>query len=206
MNKLTLLIVDDHFVVRSGLVASLNLEEDLQVVGEVEEVEGVTELYARLQPTVVIMDLQLGGGSGVDATERLLEAFPEARVLGFSSFVREEEVLRLIRVGARGFVEKSASRGDLIAAIRTVARGDQWLSAELQQWVADQAGRPLITARELEILQRIAGGNANKEIAAQLGIAEDTVKQHVSRILAKLGVNDRAQATAEAIRRGLVSV
>jgi len=205
-SRITLLLVDDHFVVRSGLAASLELEDDLKVAGEVDRGELALEAYARLKPQLVLMDLQLPGISGIETTTKLLEAHPQARVLMFSTFARDEEVQAALRAGALGYLQKSSSRDDLLSAIRTVARGDKWLPADLEARLRERTAEPEITPREREILTLVTQGNANKEIAATLGIGEDTVKQHVSRILMKLKVNDRAQATAEAIRRGLVRV
>lgn len=203
---ISLLLVDDHFVVRSGLAASLELEDDLQVAGEVDRGELALEAFARLQPRVVLMDLQLPGISGIEATAQLVAAHPQAKVLMFSTFARDEEVQAALRAGALGYLQKTSSRDDLLKAIRTVAQGGRWLAADLETRLRERTAEPEITPREREILRLVTQGNANKEIAATLGISEDTVKQHVSRILVKLKVNDRAQATAEAIRRGLVSV
>jgi DNA-binding NarL/FixJ family response regulator len=201
-----LLLVDDHFVVRSGLAASLALEDDMDVVAETDSGEQALSAFAAHHPDIVIMDLQLPGLSGIDATRQLLAAHPGARVLIFSTFARDEEILRALRAGALGFLQKSASRPDLLAAILSVTAGSQSLPPDIAARLRERLTRPDITPRELEILTLTSRGNANKEIAAGLGIAEDTVKQHVSRILQKLGANDRAQATAEAIRLGLVSV
>ena len=201
-----LLIVDDHFVVRSGLAVSLDLEADLQVVAEAERGEQTVALFEKQRPDVVLMDLQLPGLSGVESTAQLLAQFPDARVLIFSTFARDDEILAALRAGALGYLQKSASRDDLIAAIHKVAQGKRSLAVDIEQRLALRNAGPEITPREKEILKLIAQGNANKEIGAVLGIAEDTVKRHVSSILDKLQVNDRAQATAEAIRRGLVGM
>lgn len=203
---ITLLLVDDHFVVRSGLAASLELEDDLNVVGEVDRGEAALDAYARLKPELVLMDLQLPGLSGIETTALLMKKHPEARVLMFSTFARDDEVQAALRAGVLGYLQKTSSRDDLLGAIRTTAHGGRWLPADLEARLKERTAEPEITPREREILALITRGNANKEIAADLGISEDTVKQHVSRILVKLKVNDRAQATAEAIRRGLVRV
>jgi DNA-binding NarL/FixJ family response regulator len=205
-HPIRLLLVDDHFVVRSGLAASLELEDDFCVAGEADRGEAVAAAYERLRPDVVLMDLQLPGMSGIEATAALVRAHPGARVLIFSTFARDDEVQAALRAGALGYLQKSSSRDDLLRAVRTVAQGARYLSEELVRRLDERQAEPEITPRELEILALVAQGNANKAIAAQLGIGEDTVKQHVSRILAKLKVQDRAQATAEAIRRGLVRV
>jgi len=202
----TLLLIDDHFVVRSGLVASLELEDDLKVVGEADRGEDAAKMFVKKRPDVVLMDLQLPGISGIEATAALIREHPTARVLIFSTFARDDEIQAALKAGALGYLQKSSTREDLLTAIRTVAKGERSLPPEIAQRLKDRLAEPEITPREREILTLVTRGNANKEIAATLGISEDTVKQHVSRILVKLKVNDRAQATAEAIRRGLVRV
>ena len=203
---LTVLIVDDHFVVRSGLVASLELDETLAVSGEVERGEDVVAAYARLKPRVVLMDLQLPGISGVAATAALRAHDPAARVLMFSTFARDDEIQAALEAGATGYLQKSATRDELLAALHAVAQGKRHLSADIARRLIAQRLGPVITPREREILALIAAGKANKEIASQLEVSEDTVKRLVSHILEKLDVNDRAQATAEAIRRGIVKM
>lgn len=200
------LIIDDHFVVRSGIVASLELEDDIRIVAQAEHGEQALVLFAKHQPNLVLMDLQLSGMSGVEATKRLREAFPQARVLIFSTFARDDEIQAALRAGALGYLQKSASRDALLKAIRDVAAGRRSLPVEIEARLTGLLAEPEITPREREILALVAGGKANKEIGAILGIAEDTVKRHVSSILDKLKVNDRAQATAEAIRRGIVAM
>jgi DNA-binding NarL/FixJ family response regulator len=201
-----LLLIDDHFVVRSGLAASLELEDDLKIVGETERGEDACGLFEQSHPDVVLMDLQLPGINGIETTTALLRDHPQARVLIFSTFARDGEIQAALKAGALGYLQKSASRDTLLAAIRSVAAGRPSLPPEITRRLDDLLAGPEITPREKEILTLVTRGNANKEIAAMLGISEDTVKQHVSRILVKLKVNDRAQATAEAIRRGLVNV
>jgi DNA-binding NarL/FixJ family response regulator len=199
-------MVDDHFVVRSGLAASLELDDTIVIAGEAERGEEVLAAYQRLRPRVVLMDLQLPGMSGIEAT-RLLRAHDRAaRVLIFSTFARDDEIQAALDAGALGYLQKSASREELLTAIRRVAQGIRCLDPEVARRLAALRLGPAITPREREILSLIAGGQANKEIASHLGVSEDTVKRHVSHILEKLDVNDRAQATVEAIRRGILQV
>lgn len=200
------MIVDDHFVVRSGLVASLELEEGIEVVGECEAGESAPALYAASRPDVVLMDLQLPGWNGIETTERLLEEDPSARVLIFSTFARDDEIQAALDGGAKGYLQKTADRDELLGALGRIAGGGHYLAPAIATRLAGLKLGPSITLREREILSLIAKGRANKEIAAALGIAEDTVKRHISNVLQKLGVSDRAQATAEAIRRGIVKV
>jgi len=203
---LTVLIIDDHFVVRSGLRAVLEVEDDIQVVGEARRGDEVLAAYQRWQPSVVLMDLQLPGLTGVQATAALCAHDPNARVLVYSTFVHEDDVQSALDAGAAGFVQKSAARKELLMALRQVDAGGTYLPAELEQHLANLRLCAAITSREREILELIAHGHANKQIAALFEISEDTVKRHVSHILEKLGANDRAQATAEAIRRGIIKV
>jgi DNA-binding NarL/FixJ family response regulator len=150
------------------------------------------------------MDLQLPGLSGIGATVALRSHDPAARVLIFSTFARDDEIQAALDAGALGYLQKSASRTELLDALRTVGQDRRYLQPEIARRLNTLRLGPAITPREREILALIASGRANKEIAGALNVSEDTVKRHVSHILEKLDVNDRAQATAEAIRRGIV--
>lgn len=206
ITPLTVLIVDDHFVVRSGLAMSLGLDQSIKVVGEAERGDQVVEVYKQCRPMVVLMDLQLRGLGGVAATAALLAHDPSARVLIFSSFARIDEIQEALNAGALGYVQKAGSRDELIAALRDVGRGVRHLPPDVRQKLSALRLGPAITPREREILRLIAAGRANKEIATTLDITEPTVKRHVSTILEKMNVNDRAEASVEAIRRGLLQV
>lgn len=201
---INVLIVDDHFVVRSGLATSLEIEDDIRVIATEEKGEAAAAAYATHHPTVVLMDLQLPGISGVEATAAIRAIDPLARILVFSTFARTDEIQAALDVGAGGYLQKSASREELIHALRQVASGFRYLPADMAVQLNELQLGPSITPREREIIALIAKGSANKEIGHTLGIAEDTVKQHVSRILQKLSVKDRAQAATEAIRRGII--
>jgi two-component system NarL family response regulator len=203
---LRILLVDDHFVVRSGLAASLGLEDDLTVVAEAADAGEALVQFTAKSPDLVIMDLQLGSSSGLDATSRLCKEHPSARVLIFSSFARDEDVYRAIRAGALGYLQKAAPREELLQAVRTVAQGKRFLPPDIAQRLAERLGRPEPSARELEVLAFIAKGRSNKEIAAALGVSDETVKTHVSNVMQKLQAQDRAHAVTEAIRLGLLEV
>lgn len=205
-SPITLLLVDDHFVVRSGLAASLALEDDLKVVGEAGDANEALAKFEKLAPQVVVMDLQLGGSSGLDLTAQLCREHPQARVLIFSSFARDEDVHRAIRAGAQGYLQKSAPREDLLQAVRAVAQGKRFLSPDIAQRLAERLGKPEPSARELEVLSLIAKGRGNKEIATALGVSDETVKTHVSNVMQKLNAQDRAHAVTEAIRLGWMEV
>ena len=205
-SPIRLLLVDDHFVVRSGLAASLGLEDDMRVVAEAGNATEAVTRFAECKPDVVIMDLQLGNSSGLDATAELCEQHPGARILVFSSFARDEDVYRAIRAGALGYLQKAAPREDLLQAIRSVSQGKRFLLGDIAQRLADRLGRPEPSPREREVLALIAQGRSNKEIANLLTLSEDTVKRHVSNLMEKLNAQDRTQAVTEALRRGLIEV
>jgi DNA-binding NarL/FixJ family response regulator len=205
-DAITVLIVDDHFVVRSGLVTALELEADIKVLAEAESGAEALTAYQVHRPRVVLMDLQLAESRGIAATAAIRAFDPQARVLIFSNFSRIDELQAAIDAGALGYIPKSAPRADLLTALRTVARNVRYLPPEIARRLNEGRLGPSITVREREVLTQIAAGLANKEIAAKLNISEFTVKRHVGQILDKMAVNDRAQAVVEAIRRGLVDL
>jgi DNA-binding NarL/FixJ family response regulator len=202
--SIRILVVDDHHVVRSGLAASLGLEDDLTVVAEAGNAEEALERFRATKPDVVLMDLRLPGANGTAATAELRRESPDARVLMFTTFDGDEDVYRAMQAGALGYLLKSAPREELLRAIRTVASGERFLPPELSLRLARRVAGPDLSEREIEVLRLVSAGRSNKEIGAALHIAEDTVKRHVSNILTKLGVSDRAQAATEAIRRGFL--
>jgi len=199
-----ILIADDHHIVRSGLAASLGLEDDLQIVGEAENGAQAIAAYREAKPDVVLMDLRMAGGSGIETTATLRAEAPEARVIIYTTFDGDEDVYRAVQAGALGYLLKSAPRPELLAAVRAVAAGERYLPPELAKRLAARVAGPDVSEREIEVLRLISAGKSNKEIGGLLHIAEDTVKRHVSNILMKLGVSDRAQAATEAIRRGFL--
>lgn len=203
---LRLLLVDDHFVVRSGLAASLALEDDMQVIAEANDGKEAVAAFESGKPDIVLMDLQMGEAGGIEAVTRICQDHPDARILVFSSFARDEDIYRAIRAGALGYLQKAAPREDLLEAIRQVADGKRYLPREIAQRLADRLSRPEPSPREREVLALIARGRSNKEVASDLGLSEDTVKRHVSNLMAKLGAQDRTQAVTEALRRGLIDV
>lgn len=200
------LLIDDHFVVRSGIVASLELEDDIEVVGEAESGKAGLTVYTEEKPDIVLLDLQLPDIDGIATAGQLLEIDSNAKILIFSTFAKDDQINAALEAGALGYLQKSSTREELLEAIRTVAEGEISIPAEIAERLEKLRTGPAITTREREIVALVSKGKANKEIAAALGIAEDTVKRHVSAILQKFGVNDRAGATVEAIRRGIIQV
>ncbi len=204
--KIRVLLADDHFVVRLGLAATLNNESDMEVAGEATDAEAAVESCIRLKPDVAIIDLHLPGRDGIAAMLDILQANPAARVLILSVHEGDENILRAMESGAMGYLSKSAPHDEILAAVRAAAQGTPHLSPELSEKLARRRERPDLTPRELAVLKLVARGSLNKEIAADLGIAEITVKQYVSSILRKLGVLDRTQAATAAIARGIVRI
>ena len=199
-----ILVVDDHFTVRMGLASSLSVEPDMTVVGELSGSGDVSASYASYAPTVVIMDLRLDHVSGIDLTRTLLEQQPAARVLMLSTYCSEEDVHESLAAGACGYVLKTAQREELLRAVRKIHAGEHYVSAAAADALAERTTRRSLTKREREVLTKIVRGCSNKEIAADLGLAEVTVKLHITHVLEKLGVTDRTQAAIVALQRGLV--
>jgi len=199
-------VVDDHFMVRMGLTASLNVEPDMEVVAEVGTGEAALNAYNEHRPNLVIMDVRLPGMSGAEATAAILREFPDACILMLSTHSGEEEIYRAMQSGARGYVLKSVMREDLLRAIREVHGGKRHLDPIVASHLADRVSHRSLTSREIEVLKMVAKGFGNKEIAAALNIAEVTVKLHVSHVLEKLNVKDRTEAATAAVQRGIISL
>ena len=197
------LLADDHAVVRQGLRTFLDLQEDIEVVGEAADGEQAVAEAERLEPDVVLVDLVMPRVDGVETIRRLHERVPGARAVVLSSFIDEDRLFPVLRAGAAGYLLKDIEPAELVDAIRTVHGGGALLHPRVAaRLLAEVAGDPL-TPREREVLALIGRGMANKAIARELGLAEKTVKAHVSSILGKLGVADRTQAALYAVREGL---
>jgi len=204
MNKIRVLIADDHPVVREGLAAMLQRQEDITVVGEAEDGAEAVELAGRTSPDVVLMDLRMPVMDGVEAMRRLATVVPSARVIVLTTYDNDEFIARGIEAGARAYMLKDCPREDLFKAIRAVHRGETLIASSLADRVLD---RPeALSERELEILRLMATGAANRAIADQLFISESTVKTHVQSIFQKLGVNDRTKAVTYALQWGIISL
>jgi two-component system, NarL family, response regulator LiaR len=211
VTEIRVLIADDHAVVRQGLRTFLELQDDIEVVGDVADGEAALSAVSEHRPDVVLMDLVMPGIGGIEAIQRLRELRPETRVLVLTSFLDDEKLFPAVRAGAAGYLLKDVEPAELVRAIRTVADGEGLLHPAVAARLMDEfseAERPApdeaLTAREREVLELIARGLPNKLIARDLGIAEKTVKTHVSSILGKLGLTDRTQAALYAVRSGLI--
>jgi DNA-binding NarL/FixJ family response regulator len=202
--KIRLMIVDDHFMVRLGLASALNLEEDMTVVAEARTGAEAVSLYAEHQPDVVVMDYQLPELNGAEATAAIRKTFPEARIIILSVFKGEEDVHRAVQAGASGYLPKASEPTELMDAIRALHRGERYFPPAIDAALATRNARAELSERERQVLAAIVKGRSNKEIAGALGISENTVKVHTTRVFEKLGVADRMEAITAAISRGII--
>jgi DNA-binding NarL/FixJ family response regulator len=206
MNKIRLLVVDDHHVVRQGLVALINSVDDMEVVAEAADGRKGVELHALHLPDVTIMDLRLPVLGGVEAIQEIRRRTPQARVIVLTTFDGDENIYRALQAGARGYLLKDMFGDELMEAIRAVHAGKTRIPPVVAQRLAERMNGSELTVRELDVLRLIVAGMSNKEIGGQLHISEATVKTHINNLLGKLGVSDRTQAATCAIQRGIVQL
>ncbi|MBW4027755.1 response regulator [Acidipila rosea] len=199
-----IMVVDDHHIVRQGLVALLKTTHEINVVAEASDGLQAIELYRRFRPDVTLMDLRLPKMSGVEAIGLIRQENSAARVIVLTTFDGDEDIYRALQAGARGYLLKGVDTDELMEAIRSVHAGKSRIPAFVAERLAERMGGPELTARELDVLRHIVSGGSNKEIANTLHISEATVKTHINNILSKLGVADRTQAATTALQRGIV--
>jgi DNA-binding NarL/FixJ family response regulator len=204
-DRIRIMLVEDHQVVRQGLVALLSSMDDLEVVGSVGDGLEAVEIFRTLQPDVTLMDLQLPKLGGVDTIRRIRGEFPQARFIVLTTFDGDEDIYRALQAGARAYLLKGMPLEELLTTIYAVHSGKLHIPSSVAEKLAERLSGQELTARELGVLERIVAGRANKEIAADLFISEATVKTHINSLLGKLGVADRTHAATVAIQRGLVS-
>jgi DNA-binding NarL/FixJ family response regulator len=191
-------------IARMGVKTILSMQPDLSVVGEASNGTQAVELYRKLQPDVLLMDMRMPVLNGVAAAQAIRAEFPDARIIGLSTYGGDEDIRRALQAGMRAYLTKDVLHDELIRAIHAVHAGETYLTAEVRA-ILEGAGLPAdLSAREMEVLGLIVKGKSNKQIGFDLGIAEHTVKNHVKSILDKLGVDDRTQAATEAIQRGII--
>ena len=205
MNKtIRILIVDDHFVVRIGLLTSLKMDPELNVVAEASTAAQAIELYRQHLPDVVLMDLRLPDSSGVEATAKLCKEFAGAKIIIISSYDGDEDIYRAFRAGARAYLLKDVLGDELFRVIRLVHAGEQYMPAQIARILAERSPGSDLTQRELEVLQLLIKGLSNKRIGEILGFTENTAKFHIKNILTKLEVSDRTEAATAAFQRGIL--
>jgi DNA-binding NarL/FixJ family response regulator len=198
------LVVDDHPVVREGLAAIIGTQADMVVVGQAANAEEAFAACAAQRPDVTLMDLCLPGQSGIELATRLRARWPELRVIMFTSFAREQEIYEAFKAGVCSYIRKGAPRDELLMAIRTVHRGQRYISPEIGRHLAEHVHNSTLSARELEVLQHVLKGSSNKAIADALDLSEHTVNVHVRNVLDKLGVGSRTEAVALALKKGIL--
>lgn len=200
-----ILAVDDHALLRKGLVAVINAEPDMKLVAEAANGEDAIEKFRTHRPDVVLMDLQMPGLNGIEATTRILSEFSEARIIVLTTYRGDAQVLRALRAGARAYLLKGHDR-ELVETIHVVNEGRKRIPPEIAAELAEHATDDELSEREIEVLHLIAAGNSNKQIADILFVAEATIKSRVTNILSKLGANDRAHAVTIALKRGIIEL
>ncbi len=200
------LTVDDHALLRKGIRALLGAEPGMQLVAEASTGRQAIEEFRAHRPDVTLMDLQMPDMNGIEAIIAIRGEFPEARIIVLSTYSGDVQVSRALKAGARGYLLKANANKELLTTIRAVHAGQKRIPAEVASELAEHTGEEQLTEREIEILRLIAAGNANKEIAAQLNLAEDTIKRHVTNILSKLAANDRTHAVTIGLKRGIIDL
>ncbi len=200
------LTVDDHALLRKGIVGLVNAESDMKVVAEASTGLEATKQFKQHRPDITLMDLQLPDMSGIEAMIAIRQEFPEARIIVLTTYAGDVQVVRALKAGARGYLLKADVNEQLLDTIRSVHAGHRWIHPEVAAELAEYTGTEALTVREIEVLRLIATGNANKEIGAKLSVGEDTVKRHVTNILGKLNANDRTHAVTIALKRGIIEL
>jgi two-component system, NarL family, response regulator len=204
--KIHVLLVDDHLIVRIGLRSLINTHCDMTVVAEASSGAAASREYEQARPDVVLMDLRMPDLNGVQATMMIRQKNPNARVIVLTTFDHDEDIFHALQVGASAYLLKNVGSDHLVNTIRAVHAGSYKLPCDVAARLTQRRAAPQLSPRERQVLELIAKGRSNKEIGSDLGVAENTVKNHVKVVLEKLGVQDRVQATTRAIQRGIVQV
>ena len=204
--SIRVLVVDDHPLMREGIAAVIAGQTDMVLAGEASDGREAVLAYEALHPDVVLMDLRMPGMDGIEAIAAIRARWPQARIIVLTTYRGDVQVVRALSAGASGYLLKSLLRRELLDTIRDVHGGARRVPPEIAAGIAEHLSDESLSARELEVLQSVAAGNANKRVAADLGISEETVKAHMKSILAKLGARDRTHAVTIAIKRGIIEL
>ena len=202
--RIRILCVDDHPIVRQGIAGLVGTEPDMILIGEAANGREAIQQFRLHRPDITLMDLQMGEMGGIDAIITIRNEFPDARIIVLTTYAGDAQALRALKAGARGYLLKNALHEELLDTIRAVHAGRKALSTEVSFGLAEHATDDVLTRAEIRVLQLIAQGDANKEIALRLSVSEETVKGHVSNVLSKLGAKDRTHAAMIAFKRGII--
>jgi len=205
-NKIRIMVIDDQAVVRQGFVSLINTVADMEVIAQGVNGQQAVELYREHQPDITLMDLRMPLKSGVEAIAAIRHEFPEARIIVLTTYDGDEDIYRALQAGARGYLLKNMPPVELLDVIRQVHDGKKRIPPEIASQLLEHLSDEGLTEREVEVLREVADGNRNREIAERLFISEETVKVHIKHIMEKLGANDRTQAVAIGVRRGIIQL
>jgi DNA-binding NarL/FixJ family response regulator len=205
-DKIRILIADDHYIVRIGLIALMNTEPDMEVVAQAADGSEALQLFDRFQPDLALLDMRMPGKDGVQTAMEIRARFPDARIIMLTAYDGDEDIHKALQAGAQGYVFKNSSGEKLIPALRAVVDGQRWIPKEVATRLASRKTFEELTLREVQVVKELARGLANKEIADILSITEHTVKTHLKNILGKLRVTDRTEAVTVAIQRGIIQL
>ena len=205
-NMIRILAVDDHPLLRKGIAALVNAEPDMKLVAEASNGEEAVESFRQHRPDVTLMDLQLPGLNGIEAMNRILSEFPDARIIVLTTYTGDAQVVRALRAGARAYILKGHVHRELLETIHAVHSGRKRIPEDIAIELAEHVTEDELSSREVEVLRRIAAGDSNKQIADQLSIGEATVKSHITNILSKLSANDRTHAVTIGLKRGIIAL
>jgi len=206
ISQIRILAVDDHPVVRQGIAGLVGVQSDMTLVGEASNGREAIQQFRMHHPDVTLMDLQMPEMNGIDALIAIRNEFPDAKVIVLTTYAGDTQILRALKAGAQAYLLKSTLHKELMETIRAVHTGKKTLSPEVSYQIAEHATDDTLTPAEILVLRLIAAGNANKQIADQLSITEETVKSRVKNILSKLGANDRTHAAMIGLKRGIIEL
>jgi DNA-binding NarL/FixJ family response regulator len=205
-DRIRILIVDDHPLLREGIVSLVGKQTDMLIVAEASDGNEALQLFHQHLPDITLMDFRLPGMDGIDTMTSIIAEFPDAKIIVLTTYSGDAQILRALKAGARGYLLKELLRKELLEAIRTVQGGRKRIPPEIASQIAEHASDTMLTQRETEVLQLVARGNPNKLVADKLFVSEHTIKMHVKNILSKLGAKDRTHAVTIAVKRGIMEL